>query len=668
MEAKYRAKVVDLDWLMDNIPCRKACPIKTDAWAYVQACADGDFERAYAIARAPNPLAYVLGRVCAHPCETACRRGKIDEPIAICALKRAATERHDLARLGHNPSFPREEGIKGGEEVAIIGAGPAGLACAHELALMGYRPTIFEGSPVPGGMLFLGLPPYRLPREIIEMEIGEIEKLGVEVRTNTLLGKEITISDLRAQGFKAIFIAIGAHRSRDLRIEGVELDGVLKGVDFLLNVNLGYRVSLGSRVIVVGGGNVAMDVARSALRQEMDLGRMSRGEMRQALEAARLALRQLAGVEDAPDGDLTVAMDVARSALRVGGVKEVHMVCLEARKGTRPDYPREEMPAHPREIEEAEAEGLQIHPNLGPKRILGEGGKVVGFETIRVKNVYDSEGRFNPSFIPGTEAVMECDTVILAIGQASDLSWIGPEDGIEVTPRNTIQVDPETLATPAPGIFAGGDVVFGPRLIVDAIADGHKAALAIDSFLKKGRRRTVVGRMRVVQNRRISERYEAIPRQKMPTLPTDRRIGMAEVELGYGPEAAQEEGKRCLRCQVNPIFNGDRCIACGGCVDVCPQYCLKLVRISSLEPDETLAALVERRYGRELGDPELDRLGAAMIKDEENCIRCGACARRCPTGAITMEAVEWEEEIVHECTGEASRLSLALQAALNGKG
>jgi NADPH-dependent glutamate synthase beta subunit-like oxidoreductase len=476
------------------------------------------------------------------------------------------------------------------------------------------------------------------------MEIEEIKKIGVEIRTNTLLGRDIAISDMWAQGFKAIFIAIGAHRSRDLKIEGAELDGVLKGVDFLLNINLGYRVELGNRVIVVGGGNVAIDVARSALRQEMDMRRMSREEMRQTLEAARLALRQLSGAEESQDRDLTVAMDVARSALRMG-VKEVHMVCLEAKKGTRSDNPREEMPAHIWEIEEAEAEGLQIHPGRGPRRILGREGRVVGLETVRVKNVYDSEGRFNPSFLPETEEVMECDSVILAIGQASDLNWIRHEDGIEVTPRNTIKVDPQTLAATAPGVYAGGDVAFGPRLIVDAVADGHRAALSIDSFLKKGRERTVVGRMRVIQNHRMFERSLSIPRQKMPTLPTNRRVGMAEVELGYDTESAQNEGKRCLKCQINPIFNGDLCIACGGCVDICPEYCFKMVRLSSLEPDNALMALVERRYGKRLDDPELDAIGSAMLMDPERCIRCGACARRCPTGAITMEAVEWEEVI-----------------------
>lgn len=642
MTGGYKTKIVDLDWLINNIPCRTACPIKTEAWDYVQQCADGDFEGAYSTARAPNPLVYVHGRVCAHPCETACRRGKIDDPIAICALKRAATDRHDLKGLGHNPSLKGARPAGHGEKVAVIGAGPAGLACAHDLALMGYRPVIFEASPVPGGMLHLGLPPYRLPRDIISMEIEEIKGLGVEFRTNTSLGKDIVISDIWTQGFKAVFIAIGAHKSRDLRIEGADLDGVLKGVDFLLNINLGYRVNLGQRVIVVGGGNVAIDVARSALRQETDPARMSQEEMRLALESARLALRQLAGVEEAQDGDLTVAMDVARSALRMG-VKEVHMVCLEARKGTRPDNPREEMPAHTWEIEEAEAEGLQVHASRGPKRILGREGRVTGFETIGVKNVYDSEGRFNPSFIPGTEGIMECDTVILAIGQASDLTWVRPGDGIEMTPRNTIKVDRDTLATTAPGIFAGGDLAFGPRLIVDAVADGHKAAQSMDSFLKKGRGRKIIARMKTIPNHRMHEGYLSIPRQSMPTLPTNRRIGMAEVELGYDVVSAQNEGKRCLRCQINPIFNGDLCIACGGCVDVCPEYCFKMVKPSSLEPDETVSALVEKRYGRKIGDPELDGSGAAMLMDPEKCIRCGACARRCPTGAITMEAVEWEE-------------------------
>ena len=632
-EKKYKVEIPDLEYYQRVINCQYACPVKTAAGSYVTAITDREYEKAYDFARMPNPFVYVCGRICDHPCETACRRGAIDEPIAICALKRTATDHHNLS-LGHWLGLPLEK--KREEKVAVIGAGPAGLSAANDLARLGYQVTVFEASPVASGMLYLGLPGYRLPRDIIKLEVDSILNLGVELKTNTPLGEGLNLEDLKRQKYKAIFIATGCTKSRDLNIEGANLDGVLKGVDFLLNINLGYRVELGKRVIVIGGGNVAMDVARSAIRKGTELESLSPEEMKDALEKARKALQQLVESEEEREKEMHIAMDVARLALRKGA-KDVHLVCLES---------REEMPAHAWETEEAFAEGIVFHNRLGPKRILGRDGKVTGIETIRCSSVFDSEHRFNPTFIKGTEEFIEADSIILAIGQAADISFFKKEDGISITRQGLIEVNPDTLATTADGIYAGGDIAFGPRNVIAAIADGQKAARSIDSYLRGESKKRIRARMAVIKDHKMHEGYERIKRQKMPTLPLNRRIGIAEVELGFSDEQAIEEGKRCLRCNINTVFDGNKCILCGGCVDICPEYCYRMAKIEELEENEVLEKLVEARYGISFEKLKSESgLNRAMIKDEEKCIRCGLCAERCPTGAITMELFEYSERI-----------------------
>ena len=633
---EYRVEIPTLDYYRRQINCQFACPVNTDARGYVIAIAEGDFEEAYRIARRPNPLAGVCGRICTALCEDECRRGVIDEPVAIRALKRFAQERGgaDQALEMSPPS---------GKRVAVIGSGPAGLAAAHDLALLGHQVTIFEAAEAAGGMMRLGIPAYRLPRDLLDREIQATLDLGVELRLNTRLGPDLSLSDLRDQGYEAIFIAIGLHRSREVPIEGLDLDGVLNAVDFLLNVNLGYKVEMGNKVLVIGAGGVAFDVARTALRDLADIEKLSTGEMERLLGTAQDAVRQMAGLGERPVDDLTLAIDTARWALRLG-VRDVSMVCLES---------REEMPADDVEVEEAAEEGIQIYTRRGPRRILGQDGKVVGLETIGVSSVFDSEGRFNPSYIPDTESVLEADTVVMAIGQTADLSFISEEDGIEITPRATIVIDPDTLATTAPGIFAGGDVAFGPRVLIQTVADGRKAARAIDDYLRgKQSRATGTGEMTVIEPYSMPAGYEKLKlERKVPVLPVERRIGIAEVELGYDEDGAIAQAKRCFQCSVNTIFNGDKCILCGGCVDVCPERCLKMVSLDRIAGDESLARLLEVRYGVSLADfegkyasgPTLE-LGTAMIKDDTHCIRCGLCAKRCPTGAITMEAFSFEEQ------------------------
>src|SRR5512140_2208107 len=603
-------KFVDLEWLDANFPCMGACPVHTEAGRYVGLIEEGKFREAYRVARRPNPFASICGRICAAPCEGSCRRGTLDQPIAIRALKRFVCERFGVESMVDLERLKEVFGTsvrKNGMKVAVIGGGPAGLSCAHDLALLGYSVTVFESQPVAGGMLRLGIPEYRLPRELIRLEINAILSLGVELRLNTAVGRDFTIADLKKEGYQAIFVAVGAHRSRDLQIAGVENDGVLRAVDFLLNVNLGYRVELGRKVVVVGGGNVAIDVARTAARQEKtDVGHVT---------------------------DVTEALDVARSAVRFGA-NEVHMVCLE-------DW--HEMPASKEEIQDALEERIHIHPRRGPNRIIALNGKVTGFETVACTSVFDSSGRFNPQFAPGTEETLEADTVILAIGQTSDLTWVRPEDGVELTPRNTIKVDPGTLATSAPGIFAGGDVSFGPRNAIDAIANGKKAAQSIHAYLAKkpGREVEVVLSAReaeiIVANTKTYKRlwgYEQLPRVPVPALPIDRRIGLAQIELGYNEEEARREATRCLHCWENTIFNeageetGSECILCGGCVDICPEYCIDLVTFDRVEGDEPLRAEISEQYGLAIGGWNAWQTGSVMIKDETICIRCGLCAMR----------------------------------------
>lgn len=622
---KYKITIPDIEYYQEQILCQWSCPINTGAGQYVCEIGKINYDEAYSVARLPNPLVYSLGRVCGHPCETACRRGHIDKPVSIRALKRTATEHHDLSK-GHSTKITKLEKKK--EKVAVVGSGPAGLSAAHDLSLMGYQVTIFESRPVAGGMLHLGIPEYRLPRNVINIDIAAIEKLGVEIKLNTALRKDFGLKDLKKQGYHAIFIAIGAHKSRDLQMDGVELDGVLKGVDFLLNVNLGYKVNMGNRVIVIGGGNVAIDVARSAFRQVKDFESMSKEEMREALKVSRGILENLTKVEKIERDEITTAVDVARSALRKGA-REVIMVCLES---------REEMPAHEEEIEETLEEGITLLNSRGPRRIVGINGKVTGLETIRVKSVFDDQGRFNPVFIENTESIIKADTIIMAIGQAADLSFIKEEDRIKISQRNTIEIDPETMATSAEGIFSGGDVAIGPRLIVDAVADGQKAAKAINDYISGRKRRSLEGKMTTLNDHTMPDYFDEIPRQISPTISIDRRVGISEVELPLPEESAIAEGKRCLKCFVNTIFNGDLCILCGGCVDVCPEYCLKLVKLSHLKGSEELKKLYKHKYGS-----ESPTAGTAIIKNEDRCIRCGLCAKRCPTNAITMELFEWGE-------------------------
>ncbi len=589
--------LLDLEFLAKGPPCQAACPVSTEAWRYVQLIADGKASEAFRIAREPNPFALVCGRICTHPCETACKRGAVDEPVAIRALKRAAAEARPAVSEVPRGLPPTRD------RVAVVGGGPTGLVAAGDLARLGYRVTLFEASSVLGGMLALAVPRYRLPQNVLLEDVEDLLSLGVEVRTNSPLDASLSLDSLREQGFRAVFLAVGTRAGRTLKVPGVELDGVLSGVDFLININLGYKVAIGQKVWVIGGGNVAVDVAMSALRQASGAG-TNEGESLVA------------------EG-MQAAADAARTAMRLGA-REVHMVCPEG-----PD----EMPAHRDVMEECLSEGIHLHTRLGVNRIVGAEGRVTGLEVSRVRSLFDSAGRFNPILEPGTERVLDADTVILAIGQAPDLDFLGPDALLERKRDGTIAVDPATLGTSLPWVFAGGDVAFGPRDVIHAVADGHRGAASIHALLGSGAAGADRGSVRVRRTSfgaRALPRPDASPRTPVPLLDLGRRVGISEIEQCYGAAEAQREGSRCLRCNIRTIFDSDACILCGGCVDVCPTACLRIAGTDGLD----LASLGVRSAGR-----------WAILKDESRCIQCGLCAARCPVGAITMESLEVLKEL-----------------------
>jgi formate dehydrogenase beta subunit len=391
-----------------------------------------------------------------------------------------------------------------------------------------------------------------------------------------------------------VFVAVGTGSGRDLDLPGHDLDGVLRAVEYLLNVNQGFRVELGERVVVVGGGNVAFDAARTALRaastgmappSPVALGATSDEDARRAM---------------------TTTLDVARAARRAG-VLDVTIVALES---------PEEIPADPEEIDEAEREGIRIVYRQGPRRFVGD-ARVTGLETIAVTSVFDADGRFSPTFEPGTEAIIEADTVILAVGQAADVDFLADVE-VARTGFGGVRVDPESLRTSDPRIWAGGDVARGPRNLIDAIADGRRAAASIHGALT-GALPTSTHEIRVELRRgfrRLDSDYDAIPRQPVPATPTDRRVGFGEVETGYDEQHARLEGLRCLRCFDNVMLSPELCILCGLCVDVCPTNCITIARADHVG----------------LGEEHQ----SVLLLDEDLCIRCGLCVNRCPPGALSM--------------------------------
>lgn len=585
-----------LEYYDENIPCLAACPVHTNAGMYVAAIADGEDEKAYLTARMPNPFASVCGRVCAAPCEDACRRGEIDRPIAIRALKRYLTEQFGPeARTGNwweqvaaPPTTERPESI------GIVGGGPAGMACAHDLRRLGYRVTVYEATDKLGGAMWLGIPEYRLDRQVLARDIQAILDLGIDVEYETRLGTDVTFEELQDR-HDALFLGIGATLGRGLDIEGADADGVFKAIEFLINMNRGFEVAVGERVIVVGGGDVAMDAARTALRAADYAAK--RGDEPAAAEADVAADER---------SSMTEALDAARTARRAGA-SEITIVSLES---------REEMPAHDFEVDEAVEEGITFVHRRGPARILVDGGRVTGLETTGVTRVFDEDGRFSPEFDTDDLQSFDADTVILAIGQAIDLEALGPH-GPDTSPRRTIAIDDATGRTSIPGVWSGGDAAKGPRTLIAAIADGRASAADIHRSFGGEDPEAVEGKMvQLRQFHRLEDTYDREDRVDVPTLATGRRMGLAEVELGFTEEQARCEANRCLRCFANILLDTSKCVLCALCSDVCPVDVISLVPSEEVDPDQPG--------------------GTALLLDETKCIRCGLCIERCPPDALSM--------------------------------
>ncbi len=485
-------------------PCVAACPLHLNAHGYVMSAKAGDFNRALEIVREKLPFAAIAGRVCTHPCEGQCTRGDVDKPVSIRAIKRFVAD-YEIDKKGGVDFIPEIEEEKD-KKVAIVGSGPAGLLAAYDLRKKGYKITIYEALPVAGGMLAVGIPEYRLPKKIMNDEIDIVRKMGVEIKLNTPIGKEISLTDLQ-RDYDAVLIATGAHKSMRLNIKGEDLGGVYHATEFLRKVNLGEKTVIGNKVVVIGGGNSAVDAARTAVRM---------------------------------------------------GAENVTIVYRRSRK---------EMPAIPEEIEEAEKEGVNIHYLAAPVEVLGE-ETVRGIKCIMMElGEPDSTGRRRPIPIEGSDFIVEADTIITAIGERHDRSFVSDEEGFEFTKWDTFVVDPVTLETVKEGVFAAGDNVSGPASFIDACAMGRKAAESIDLYLR-GEDMTV-GREDTVKSDVEVDISRAVPveRAKMPTISFEERANnFKEVELGLTEDQVSEEGKRCLNCSG--------CAECKLCEAACEPKCI----------------------------------------------------------------------------------------------
>lgn len=507
-------------------PCIVKCPAHIPVQGYIKLAAQGRYQEALGLIKKHNPLPAVCGRICPKLCEENCTRGELDEAVAVDDVKKFIAQKDLEAATRFVPEKRHQYSDK---KIAIVGSGPAGLSCAYDLALDGYSVTVFEQSPVLGGMLALGIPAYRLEKDVIAAEIDVIRAMGVEFKTGITVGRDVTLKDLRAQGYHGFFVAVGAQAGRGLGLEGEEAIGVQSGVEFLRALNLGQATGVAGRVVTIGGGNVAMDVARSAVR--------------------------------------------------LSSVTSSQLYCLEAVG---------QMPAHREEVTEALEEGVAIHNGWGPTKIIVESGRVVGVEMTRCLSVFDREGRFNPSFDTSDKQIVPCDAVLLSVGQTFDYGELLAGEAVALTPRGTIQVDPVTLQTTQPDIFAGGDVATGPRLAIDAIASGKEAAISLHRFVQKGQS-LVFGRdhgyyqMLEKANLAMDMDYDGTERQRSQHVDGEVSRTTFKDLRGVLTEAQiQRETARCLGCGATKV-DEYLCVGCGACTLRCRFEAISLERVHDVK-------------------------------------------------------------------------------------
>ncbi len=575
----YFHKVVDCQW---------ACPAHTPVPEYIRLIAAGRYDDAYMVNWYSNVFPGILGRTCDRPCEPACRRGRVEEnngekpePVAICRLKRVAADNKGDVKA----RMPKAAAKKNGKRIACIGAGPASLTVARDLAPLGYHVTVFDQDPRAGGMIWSQIPRFRLPMEVIDEEVGYILDLGVEFKGGT---KIASMKKLLSENYDAIFVGSGAPRGRDLDIPGRKeaAKNIHIGIDWLSSVSFGHTDRIGKRVIVLGGGNTAMDCCRSSKR----LG----GE------------------------DVKV---IVRSGF-------------------------EEMKASPWEKEDAQHEGIPILNYLVPKAFEHENGRLTGMTFGKVKAVFDDKGKRSLVSTGEPEQHFECDDVLVAVGQENAFPWIERDAGIQFDPHGMPVVDKVTMQSTQPKVFFGGDSAFGPKNIIWAVAHGHDAAISIDKLLNgediRERPSPIVNlssqKMGIHEwsyDNQISpdERYKVPWKDQKITLKNIK----VEVEVGFDPATGFKEAQRCLNCDVQTVFADKLCIECDACVDICPMDCITFTQ-NGEEPDlRGRLNAPARNATQDLYVSGPLKTGRIMAKDEDVCLHCGLCAERCPTGAWDMQ-------------------------------
>jgi len=577
----YFHKVVDCQW---------ACPAHTPVPEYIRLIAAGRYADAYMVNWKSNVFPGILGRTCDRPCEPACRRGRVEEeqaakpePVAICRLKRVAADYKDNDAVKHE--IEKNKKIKSnGRKIACIGAGPASLTVARDLAPLGYEVTVFDQDPRAGGMIWSQIPRFRLPLEVIDEEVNYILNLGVSFKQR----KIESMKALMGEGYDAIFVGSGAPRGRDLDIPGRKegAKNIHIGIDWLSSVSFGHTTRIGKRVIVLGGGNTAMDCCRTSKR--------------------------------------------------IGG-DDVKVI---VRSGF------DEMKASPWEKEDAAHEGIPILNFLVPKSFVIQGGKLSGMTFEKVKAIYDEKGR--RSLVPTGEPdqFFECDDVLVAVGQENAFPWIEKDSGIQFDRYGLPQLDKTTFQSTVPNVFFGGDSAFGPKNIIWAVAHGHDAAVSIDKLLNKEdlRERPAPGVTLLSQKMGIHEwsyDNEITPDQRFKVPWADIKATLKnvkmEVELGFDVATAWKEAQRCLNCDVQTVFTDKLCIECDACVDICPMDCISFVPNGDEKDLRTRLNAPALNLTQDLYVSGALKTERVMVKDEDVCLHCGLCAERCPTGAWDMQ-------------------------------